>query len=108
MLACERRDPLEVRVPRRQIIEVDVQEDPAGERRVDVRVLEPGHDAGAADDLVRGADPVAHLVLGADGDDPVALDRDRPRPPPRRVDRVDVADEHQVRTAHGRGRYHRS
>ena len=108
MLACERRDPLEVRVPRRQIIEVDVQEDPAGERRVDVRVLEPGHDAGAADDLVRGADAVAHLILGTDGDDPVTLDRDRPYPPPRRIDRVDVSNEDQVRIIHGRGRYHRS
>ena len=108
MLACEGRDPLEVRVSRRQIIEVHVQEDPAGERRVDVRVLEPGHDAGAADDLVRGADAVAHLILGTDGDDPVTLDRDRPYPPPRRIDRVDVSDEDQVRIIHGRGRYHRS
>ena len=75
---------------------------------MDVRVLEPGHDAGAADDLVRGADAVAHLILGTDGDDPVTLDRDRPYPPPRRIDRVDVSDEDQVRIIHGRGRYHRS
>ena len=97
----EARQPLEVSVPAGEIVEVHVAEDPTGERRVDVPVLDPRDDTRAADDLLRGADAIAHLVLRADGDDPVTLDRDGPRPPSRGVHRVDVADEHQVRTAHG-------
>ena len=78
--------------------------DPPRERRVDVRVLEPGHDAGAADHL-GGAHPLADLGLGADRDDPIAADRHRLGPAARRVDRVDVTDDDQVRAlAHGGGR----
>ncbi len=43
-----RRDPFQVVVDVVQVVEVDVPPDAPRERRVDVRVLEPGNDARAA------------------------------------------------------------
>ena len=70
---------------------------------MNVGVLEPGDDAGAADDLGRGADPLENLGLRAHRHDAVAGNGDRMRPPPGGVDRIDVANQHQIRL-HGAGR----
>ena len=99
-----RADPIEIVVDVVQVVEVHVATDPAGERRVDVRVLEPWNDAGAAQDL-RGLEPLLEIGLEADPDDPIAADRDRACPAAHGVDRVHVADNDQIRTlGHGRGR----
>jgi len=100
-------DPIEVVGQPVQVVEVDVSPDASRERRVDVRILEPRHDARAGEDLDAGADALTDVRLGADRDDPIAADRDRLGPAARRVDGVDIADDHQVRAlAHGGGRYH--
>ena len=111
VLARERPDALEVRVLGVQIVEVHVAEVPAGERRVDVRVLEPRHDACAREHRGGAAHAFEDLALGADRHDPIPAHRDGACPTPRRVDGGDVADQNEIRAVrgrHGRGRYHRS
>ena len=104
VLGGVRSDPREVVVDVVQVVEVHVAADPPGESSVDVRVLEPGNDASAAQDL-RSLEPFLEIGLGADPDDPIASDRDRARPAAHGVDRVDVADDDQIRAlGHGRGR----
>ena len=99
-----RGDPVEIVGDGVQVVEVAVPPDPAGERGVDVRVLEPRHDARAADHL-GAADALADIGLGPDRDDPIAADRDRLRPAARGVHGVDVAGDDHVRAlAHGGGR----
>jgi hypothetical protein len=98
-----RGDPVEVVRQRVQVVEVEVPPDPARERRVDVRVLEPRRDTGPGEH-VGAADPLADLGLRADRDDPVAADRDRLRPAARCVDGVHVAGDDQIRALHGGGR----
>ena len=63
------------------MVDVAAQHLDAGHHRVHVRVLEAGHEqpAGEVDDLGRGADELAHLVVGADGHDAPAGDGDGAR-----------------------------
>ncbi len=75
---------------RARVVERALEQVEAAGHRVHVRVLEPGeqHPAAEVDHLGAGADQVGDGVVGADGDDPFALDRNRSGPPPGRVHRV--------------------
>ena len=71
--------------------EVAVQHLEAAGRRVDVRVLEPGHEQppGEIHHLGPRADQPAHIAVGPDRHDLTLRDRDRSGPAPHRVHRGD-------------------
>ena len=75
----------------REVVQVALEHVEAPAHRMDVRVLEAGHEhpAGEVDDLGRRADVCPDVIVGADADDAPAANRDRAGPRTGRIDRVD-------------------
>jgi hypothetical protein len=85
-------DPVEVGLTGAVVVQRDPQPVQAGEGRVDVGVLEAGqhHPAGQVVLLGSRTDQLAHVLVGADGDDPVPPHGDRGGPAAGGVHAVDV------------------
>jgi hypothetical protein len=92
VLAGVAPDAVEVGLPGVVVVQRDPQPVQPGERRVHVGVLEAGqhHPAGQVVVLGRRTDQLAHVLVGADGDDPVPPHGDRGGPAAGGVDAVDV------------------
>ncbi len=94
-----RRHRVSVRVHARKVVERHVQAIAAGERGVEMGVLErrEHHPSREVEELLRVREPLPHVRFRAHRDDPVPADRHGARPPARRIHREHVgAGDHEV------------